>query len=125
MITRAQIWLPWPPSVWKLYGKRPSGKKYRTKEYDDWRREAGWLLKTQKIQPIVGPVSAHLRLTPPDKRQRDADNYEKAAFDLLVNLGVIQDDNSKILRSKLTEWADDDQPGIHLTITSVLAVVEV
>jgi len=119
MSEQAQIWLPWPPSVHKLYGKRPGGGKFRTKEYKRWQHEAGWMLKLQKAGAMPGAVNVDLRLTPPDKRKRDADNILKATLDLLVQLGVIDDDNSRVVRKLSTEWAEDERAGVHVTLTAV------
>ena len=118
MSAQTSIWLPWPPSVHKLYGKRPSGGKYRTKDYNRWRNEAGWLLKIQRPDDVpLPPVDVRIELTPPDRRRRDADNYEKAVLDLLVSLDMLEDDNSNIIRERTTAWAEAERPGVSVTIT--------
>jgi crossover junction endodeoxyribonuclease RusA len=102
------ISMPWPPSIHKVF-KRHNGK-FMSAEYRRWRDEAGWLLKAQKPAAITGPVSVRIDLCAPDKRRRDSDNYTKAPLDLLVAHGVIEADDSRILKSITARWVESGEP---------------
>ena len=67
-------------------------------------------------QGILWPVSVDVLLTPPDKRTRDIDNYNKGLFDALTEAGVWQGDHLiKELRIRMAEPA---KPGsVQVTIT--------
>lgn len=83
--------LPWPPSVNRLW--RYKGKQvYRDPKYVAWIREAGWVIKSQKLKKISGPFRAEIVLTPPDKRKRDLDNIIKATLDLFQTMEIIEND---------------------------------
>jgi len=53
-------------------------------------------------KPITGPVQITLKLSPPDKRRRDLDNYLKAIFDSLTHAGVWEDDSQ--IKKMDVEW---------------------
>ncbi|WP_241616820.1 RusA family crossover junction endodeoxyribonuclease [Rosenbergiella epipactidis] len=53
---------------------------------------------------ITGPVQITLRLSPPDKRRRDLDNYLKAIFDSLTQAGVWEDDSQ--IQKMDVEWGE-------------------
>lgn len=81
--------LPVPPSTNQLY----SGRRFKTPTYKAWINEAGWEVKLRNIQPIKGPF--HLTIYLPGKM--DLDNL-KAIPDLLVSMGIIEDDRRKFMR---------------------------
>jgi len=59
--------------------------------------------------PITVNVEVSVLLFPPDKRQRDLDNYLKALFDSLTHAGVWGDD-SQIKRFNV-EWGKQVKRG--------------
>lgn len=83
------VTMPPPPSVNNLF--KNAGRKGRvpTPAYEDWKRHAGWQVKAQRPAPVYGPVSVTIEH---GKRRADLDNLNKAPLDLLVSLGVIDDD---------------------------------
>lgn len=104
-MTSATLTLPWPPSLNALFS---DGRKRRTisKRYEQWIALASGELMIQRPKRHTGPVRATLMLSPPDNRERDADNYAKAPMDLLVKAGVIEGDSRRYVRSILLAWSD-------------------
>lgn len=83
----------WPPSTNALYRNAPRVGRVKTRDYKTWLNAAGWQLKEQRVGHVSGPYFLHLALArPKDKRRRDIDNRIKAASDLLVSLGITDDD---------------------------------
>lgn len=106
--------LPVPPSVNALFFNAKKGR-VRTSIYNDWRTEAGWILKMQKAQAISGPVSLAYQVE--DKGRADLGNLEKAITDLLVTHGMIEGDGRDVVRKITMEWADVQ--GCRVTVQSV------
>lgn len=89
-IRAVTVEMPSPPSVNNLF--KNAGRKGRvpTPAYEDWKRHAGWQVRSQRPASLHGPVSVTIVH---GKRRADLDNLNKAPLDLLVNLGVIDDDS--------------------------------
>lgn len=66
---------------------------YRAPKYMAWLKEAAAMARTQKPAAVHGPYKLSLLASRPDKRKRDLDNLLKATSDLLVCVGVIEDDS--------------------------------
>jgi crossover junction endodeoxyribonuclease RusA len=65
---------------------------------------------------LGGPLSARLDLFPPDKRERDIDNYSKGVFDTLEDMKVFYRD-SQIKKLEIQMHAPVGKPGrCELTI---------
>lgn len=90
-------------------------KHNHTKAY---RRDCGWTAKgalleweaehhaTTAMFPLRAPVTAHVTFVVPDKRRRDLDNLSasmKAAWDGIVDAGVLVDDSSEHLQHAAPE----------------------
>lgn len=95
--------LPMPPSVNKLYSNVPGKGRVLTARYRTWRRAAMNELLTQPRERIEGPVTLRL-LLPRAKRKGDASNRFKAVEDILVHMGLIDDD--RFVESGSFAWAD-------------------
>lgn len=104
--------LPYPPTTNHLFVN--AGKsRVRSAMYKDWCDLAGWSIAEQGRKRIKGAVSLSIALTRPDKRRRDLSNAGlKAIEDLLVEMGVIEDD-SLVQRISL-QWVNDGPPCIVL-----------
>ena len=99
-----ELILPYPPTVNSLYaGKK---RRYPSPRYKRWRAQAGWELRQQRPQPATGRVAIDIELTPPDARRRDASNYVKAIEDLIVDNGILADDDSRHIASVTARWSD-------------------
>lgn len=106
--------LPFPPSVNGLWANGRSGR-YRTQNYDEWIKEAGWELKRQHPAKLKGPVALnYVFQDEKDKRKRDLGNLEKATTDLLVEHGIIEADDHTIVRRISLAWGQVD--GVCVTI---------
>ena len=88
---RAEIELPMPPSVNQLWFNVPGKGRARTEPYRNWIEAAGWELKSQRPENIVGSVAVKISAGAGDK-VRDLDNLIKPLLDLLVTHAVIADD---------------------------------
>jgi crossover junction endodeoxyribonuclease RusA len=64
----------------------------KTDAYTAWLTLAASEARKQKPAAINGPYHLSLRMVRPDKRRRDLDNLIKPTSDLLVCIGVIEDD---------------------------------
>lgn len=88
------------------------------------RDEAGWTAKAT-FPKFSGPVTIQCVFHPPDKRKRDLDNLlasMKAAFDGIVDAGVIAGDDSAHLRHEAPSIGDVARPPyVQITITGELA----
>lgn len=66
---------------------------YRSPHYTAWLTEASAMARKQKPEAVHGHYKLSLNAVRPDKRKRDLDNLLKATSDLLVSVGVIDDDS--------------------------------
>lgn len=105
-----------PPSTNNLYANVQGRGRVKTTKYRDWLMAAGLLLRRQGIQRMTGRVDVVISLE--DRHPtRDCDNTIKPVGDLLVAVGVLQDDRAKWVRSIKAEWAPIT--GIRIDIKSV------
>ena len=105
-----------PPSVNAIWRFTKGGKMYRTSEYQTWANAEGWNLKSQLPgkHKFTGPVYVTLAM----RRRRsnmDGDNYQKATFDLLQSVGLI--DNDKNIMGCNWWWSADLPDGVAAEIT--------
>lgn len=103
-----KFWLPWPPSTNGLFVNAGRGGRNLSKRYREWREEAAAALlqQPQTRTPISTPISIHIALTAPTRAHRDASNYVKAVEDLIVQHGIIEDDDERFVRKVIVEWQD-------------------
>jgi len=94
MITIA---LPYPPSVNGAFRNVTGRGRVKTARYLTWARAAQNEIINQRTQwhekSISGLVHVSVTVNRPDRRKRDLDNLLKAPLDLLVDMGVIEDDS--------------------------------
>jgi crossover junction endodeoxyribonuclease RusA len=87
------IILPVPPSVNALFANGKAGRgRFKTTKYKQWIELATWEFYRQRksVARILGPYTIEIRL--PHNMRGDVDNRTKAMLDLLVDLGVTDDD---------------------------------
>ncbi|RJT26898.1 RusA family crossover junction endodeoxyribonuclease [Buttiauxella izardii] len=111
-----KLTLPFPPSVntyWRAPNKGPligrhlisdKGRKFRTEAFAAVMEQL-----RRKPKPLDGDLSVTVILFPPDRRNRDLDNYGKALFDALTHAGVWHDDCQ--MKRMLVEWGPIVQKG--------------
>lgn len=72
---------------------RRTGRSFPSKRYVEWHRAATlWLRSHYPCGRIEGPLKITLSFTHPTLRRKDADNGTNSIFDLLVDVGILQDD---------------------------------
>lgn len=79
-----------------------NGKNIPSKQYRQWHEGAYFLITAQKnhqklYKPIECPVILEVHFTHGDYRRRDCDNGLSSICDLLVDSGVLKDDNWQIV----------------------------
>jgi crossover junction endodeoxyribonuclease RusA len=104
--------LPFPVSTNNLFAGK--GRRFPSKRYKAWREEAAWALASQRPLPSFSePVEVTLSIGRPDRRTRDLDNLLKAPLDLLVEFGVLADD--QLIHRLSASW-DSDVVGCRVEI---------
>ena len=86
------IVLPYPPSV-NRYWRMWRGRMLLSQQARAYRQQVGVILADAGIVPASGPLAVHVKLYPPDRRRRDADNAIKAINDSLEHGGAFHDDS--------------------------------
>jgi Holliday junction resolvase RusA-like endonuclease len=93
-----------------LYQNVRGKGRVSTREYEAWKREAGWTLQAQRPTKFRGPVTVAVELCPPHNRRFDLDNKNKCLLDLLVRHNVIPDDHSDIVREVNVKRVEQGAP---------------
>ncbi|MFE4112258.1 RusA family crossover junction endodeoxyribonuclease [Kosakonia sp. YIM B13611] len=115
--------LPFPPSVnsyWRAPNKGPlkgrhliseAGRKFRSEAC------AAILDQLRRLpKPSTELAAVEILLYPPDSRNRDIDNYNKALLDSLTHAGVWEDDSQ--VKRLLVEWGPVVKGGrVEISIT--------
>lgn len=105
----AEVWLPFPPSVNNLFPQavvKGRVRRFPSKQYRLWRKEAVIRLCAARVKRIEVPVVVSLELTPRDGRARDADNYCKPVLDALVEARILHDDSNRWVKAVVPFWAE-------------------
>ena len=89
-----EFFLPLPPTVNSMYGGGSRQRRFKTKKYRAWCEQAEILCKSvPKVEQY--PVMLIIKIIWPDNRSCDLSNRIKAIEDILVNTGVLKDDDRK------------------------------
>ena len=77
-----------------------TGRSFPSKRYSEWHRNAMMQLMTMRktFTPIQEPCKIHMTFVHGDLRRRDSDNGTSSILDLLVDCGVLSDDNWQIVK---------------------------
>lgn len=99
--------IPFPPSANGLFRNVPGQGRVKTEKYKDWLLKAGLIASSQlkRDERIEGPYSLRMRAYRPDNRRRDLSNLMKATEDLIVALGVVEDES--LCQLIEVEWASE------------------
>lgn len=104
-----KLTLPFPPSVntyWRAPNKGPLAGRHLISEKGRKFRLAAFASVIEQLRrkpkPLDGDLSVAVVLYPPDRRNRDLDNYGKALFDALTHAGIWHDDSQ--MKRMLVEW---------------------
>lgn len=109
--------LPFPPSVNGAYAGKT--RRYKSKRYTRWQRDAGfWLIEQKAVRGIKARVLMQIGLIRPDNKIRDVANYEKCVTDTLVAFGVIEDDSQIVANQQfwILRGSIPPQFGCQITI---------
>lgn len=101
---------------------RRTGRTFPNKRYTEWHKAAALYVRQQHAHPLdEGPFALYLEFTHGDKIRRDSDNGVSSILDLLVDCGVLQDDNWQIV-SKIvtTNLYDKGNPGVNISIVPLI-----
>ena len=110
------ITLPFPVSVNAMFADGKT-RRHKSQRYADWCQEAGWILRSQRPEPVKGQVEILYEVQDgKDNRRRDLVNLEKGVTDLLVEHGIIEADHDLILREVRMKW-NRDVIGVRITIS--------
>ncbi|QHM95297.1 MULTISPECIES: RusA family crossover junction endodeoxyribonuclease [Kosakonia] len=115
--------LPFPPSVnsyWRAPNKGPlKGRHLISEAGRKFRSEACAAIIDQLRRlpkPSTELAAVEILLYPPDCRNRDIDNYNKALLDSLTHAGVWEDDRQ--VKRMLVEWGPVVKGGrVEISIT--------
>ena len=88
-----ELRLPLAPSVNGLYANIPGKGRVKSERYRTWINAAGWSIKEQRQEPVLGNYVLYMWCGRPDARKRDLANMVKATEDLLVAHKLVQDDS--------------------------------
>lgn len=102
-----RVELPFPVPLSACFTNVKGRGRVPTQRYKDWQDDAARAVRQQKPGMAEGEVSVYVRLVAPDKRHRDAGNVDKAVCDILVKMGVIQDDSNRYVKRLTYEWAEE------------------
>lgn len=91
-----QLSLPKPPSTNNLFVNSEGRGRFLSGEYKAWRIAASSKVRQQRPMFFRGPVT--LSMVVEEGNRCDLDNLMKAPIDLLVELGIIEDDGPKIVK---------------------------
>ncbi len=114
------ITLPWPPSNNRYY-RHNRGRTHISSEGAAYRNAVAQIIKSALLDiNTESPLRVRIECHMPDRRRRDLDNLQKAAFDALTKAGFWADDSQvndyRVLRMPLFKGGK-----LELTITELEA----
>ncbi len=108
---------------------RKTGSRYimPSPQYQKYKVDCGWFLKAaqKKVgEPIAYPVNVKCMFYMPTQRRVDLNNLLEAATDVLVDYGILEDDNAKIVAGHDGSRVifGDKEPRTEVYITPMEAV---
>ena len=100
---------------------RRTGRTFPNKRYTEWHKAAALYVRQQHAHPLDdGPFALYLEFTHGDRVRRDSDNGVSSILDLLVDCGIIPDDNWQIVsKINVSNLYDKGNPGVQISIVSL------
>lgn len=91
------------------------------KAHDNFAEAAKWQLRPRPPRPIECPVNVKCLFYMKTRRKVDALNLQATIDDLLVEVGILADDNSRIVvgHDGSRVLYDPDRPRVEITITKM------
>ena len=90
--------------------------------HEDWHKSAALQIKEAKVKPktpIHQTKSVHMFFHHKDNRTRDLSNMAESVADLLVDLGILQDDSWQIIPELHLASAGVDKDNPHVDVKIV------
>lgn len=114
--------IPFEPRTKKNHSQIVNGRLIPSKQYTIYRKEAMKVLLAQERpeKPIDYPVNVKAVYYMRTKRRVDKTNLEAALMDILVDAGILLDDNYKIAATSDGSYVDVDKenPRTEVEITA-------
>lgn len=88
-------------------------RSFPNKQYTQWHKRVIWTLPNIRFER-VDLITVDFWM--PDKRRTDLTNKVESIMDLLVDAGMIPDDNCEIVRSLLLRYQGIDRENPHVDI---------
>lgn len=120
-MTSFGVFLPWPPSTNNLFTQgyvKGRMRRFPTRQYKKWRFDAVVIIRSHRPPRLIGNVKCTVELRPPNNVRRDADNYNKAILDALVEARVLHDD-SQVTDLIVRKTPASSAPGAFVTISNI------
>lgn len=97
---------------------RRTGRTFPNKRYTEWHKAAALYVRQQHAHPIdEGPFVIYMEFTHGDKIRRDSDNGVSSILDLLVDCGILPDDNWMVVsKINVSNLYDKGNPGVQISI---------
>lgn len=90
------ITLPWSPSNNRYY-RHNRGRTHISSEGEAYRQTVARIIKAGMLDiKTMAPLKIRIECHMPDRRRRDLDNLQKAAFDVLIKAGFWLDDEQVV-----------------------------
>ncbi|EFB1308695.1 RusA family crossover junction endodeoxyribonuclease [Escherichia coli] len=112
------ITLPWPPSNNRYY-RHNRGRTHISAEGQAYRDNVARIIKNAMLDiGLAIPVKISIECHMPDRRRRDLDNLQKAAFDTLTKAGFWLDD-AQVVDYRVVKMPVTKGGKLELTITEL------
>lgn len=97
---------------------RRTGRTFPNKRYTEWHKAASLYVRQQNAHPLDGgPFALYLEFTHGDRVRRDSDNGVSSILDLLVDCGILPDDNWMVVsKINVSNLYDKGNPGVSISI---------
>lgn len=95
-----------------------TGRTFPNKRFTEWHKAAALYVRQQNAHPLdEGPFVLYLEFTHGDRVRRDSDNGVSSILDLLVDCGVLPDDNWMVVsKINVSNLYDKGKPGVNISI---------
>lgn len=89
-----------------------------SKNHQIWHEEKSWELKIQKVSRIENIKSVEMIFFVPDNRKADLSNKAESLMDLLVDNGILEDDNCFVVPKLILSLGgvDKENPRVEINI---------
>lgn len=113
-----RITLPWPPSNNRYY-RHNRGRTHISTEGIAYRQAVSKIINDGILDILTeAPIKIRIECHMPDRRRRDLDNLQKAAFDALTKAGFWADD-SQVVDYRVVKMPIVKGGRLDLTITEL------